>query len=167
MRFFRGFFFVLFISIMSLSLAGCFGAGKHSALKQEMKQEMKHVDALPAADSRTELKLPPQMKVKQKAMMRKHLGTIAEITEALAHDKLKEAAELASTKLGWSPEEEAKCAKVSKMVEEPDFLTLGMALHKSADEFAAFAEDGDRDNALLSLSRVINNCNACHERFRH
>lgn len=119
-----------------------------------------------ALDSRVELKLPAPMKVKQKAMMRSHLDTIAELTLALAENRLEKAASIAKG-LGWSAEEEKKCSAVSDKTGEPDFLSLGKALHKKADDLSAAAAAGKRDKALVHLSELITNCNACHYKFRH
>ena len=120
-----------------------------------------------ALDERTELKLPAPLKIKQKAMMRKHLGTVGELTGLVAEGKLKDAGEMARLRLGWTPVEAEQCSKVSKMSGEEDFLTFGMALHKQADVFADAAEKGDTSAALSELSLLIVKCNACHERFRH
>ena len=118
-------------------------------------------------DERTELKLPAPLKVKQKAMMRKHLGTVAEITGLVAEGDLKGAGKMARQRLGWTPVEAEQCSKVSKMSGEDDFMTFGMSLHKQADAFADAAEKGDVSAALSELSLLILKCNACHERFRH
>lgn len=118
------------------------------------------------ADGRTILDLPAKMKVKQKAMMRMHLDTVADITLALAENDLVVAGGIATERLGRSPDEEAKCKKVAKITGEPDFVTLGLAVHDKADELASYARAGDRDKALRALSELISRCNACHERFR-
>ena len=120
-----------------------------------------------ATDERTELKLPAPLKVKQKAMMRKHLGTVGELTGLVAEGDLKGAAKMARQRLGWTPVEAEQCSKVSKMSGEEDFMTFGMALHQQADAFADAAEKGDVSLALSELSLLIVKCNACHERFRH
>lgn len=125
-----------------------------------------HMSGASAVDNRDELKLPAPVKIKQKAMMRQHLTTVSEITKALAENDLDRAAAL-SKSLGWSPEEEKKCSTVSNVTGEPDFLALGMALHKKADELSAAAGSGDKDKALTHLSELIVNCNNCHYRFRH
>ena len=146
---------LLFTSIFIVSSAALVFAVDHAAMHAEH-----------AADDRTELKLPAPMKVKQKAMMRGHLDTVSQITLALAENRLENAAKIARD-LGWSAEEEKKCSSVSDMTGEPDFLTLGKSLHKKADELAAAATAGKRDKALIHLSELITNCNACHYRFRH
>ena len=118
-------------------------------------------------DTRTELRLPDVMKVMQKAMIRKHLDTLSEITAALATNDLDMASTIAREKLGWNPEEEQRCERVSMITGEEDFVTLGKAVHAKADELADAARAGERDKALVHLSGLIKNCNACHQRFRH
>lgn len=126
-----------------------------------------HMAGSNALDERTELKLPAPLKIKQKAMMRKHLGTVGELTGLVAEGKLKDAGKMARQRLGWTPVEAEQCSKVSKMSGEDDFMAFGMALHKQADAFADAAERGDSSAALSQLSLLIVKCNACHERFRH
>jgi len=126
-----------------------------------------HMSGGNTADERTELKLPAPLKVKQKAMMRKHLGTVGEVTGLVAGGDLKGAAKMARQRLGWSPAEAQQCSKVSEMSGEEDFMTFGMALHKQADAFADAAEKGDASAALSELSLLIVKYNACHEHFRH
>ena len=107
------------------------------------------------------------MKVMQKRMMREHLDTIAEITGAIAAGDLPMASTIARVKLGWNPQEEQRCNMVGKVTGEKDFVTYGMAVHKTADELSTAAAAGDRDKSLALLSTLIKNCNACHEKFRH
>ncbi|MDT8316865.1 MAG: cytochrome c [bacterium] len=145
----------LFAAIFIVSSAASLFAMDHAAMHAE-----------DTADKRRELKLPAPMKVKQKAMMRSHLDTLSDITLALAENRLDSAASIARG-LGWSAEEERKCSSVSDMTGEADFLTLGKALHKKADALAAAAASGSRDKALILLSELITNCNACHYKFRH
>lgn len=121
----------------------------------------------PKADERTELKLPGPMKVMQKAQMREHLATLGEITSALAQNDLKKAEAITRSRLGWTKEEEEQCSMVTDVTGEPDFLKYGKAMHMKADELSEAAKAGSRDRALIALSELINNCNACHYRFRH
>lgn len=129
--------------------------------------EMMHKQGGPKADERTELNIPPHMKVMQKGMMRKHMDTVAEITAALAANDLSKASEIAKSKLGWNQEEEKRCSTVEKMTGEADFTKFGKAVHQKADELADAAKAGNRDKALTALSELITNCNACHMKFRH
>lgn len=138
-------------------------AAEHDHMQHEMmmKQEGQK------SDDRTELKIPAPVKAMQKKMMRQHMDTLSEITAALAANDLNKAAEVAKTKLGWNQEEEKKCSMVEKMTGEPDFTKLGKAVHQKADELADAAKAGNRDKALAAMSELINNCNACHSKFRH
>lgn len=155
----RAFFFVL--------AAGVLMSGAAFAADTSPMQEMMHKMGGAKPDERIELKLPDAMKVMQKKMMRSHLDTIAEITGAIATNDMTKASSIAKEKLGWSPEEEQRCNMVGKMTGEKDFVNFGMAVHKTADELSAAASTGDKDRSLALLSKLIRNCNACHEKFRH
>ncbi|MCC6503454.1 MAG: cytochrome c [Deltaproteobacteria bacterium] len=155
----RTFFFMIAAGLLT---AGVSFAADNSAM-QEMMQKM----GGQTPDERVELKLPDAMKVMQKKMMREHLDTIAEITGAIAAGDLPMASTIAREKLGWNPQEEQRCNMVGKVTGEKDFVTYGMAVHKTADELSTAAAAGDRDKSLALLSTLIKNCNACHEKFRH
>lgn len=133
----------------------------------EKMHEMMMQQGGPMPDTRTELKLPEPMKVMQKRMMREHMATLSEITAALATNDLNRAAEVAKSKLGWNPAEEKRCSTIEQVTGEKDFLGYGKAVHMKADELSEAAKAGKRDIALATLSELINNCNACHNRFRH
>lgn len=138
-----------------------------SFAEEGQMHEMMHKQGGPKADERTELNIPAPMKVMQKGMMRQHMDTLGEITAALAANDLGKAADVAKSKLGWSQEEEKRCSMVEKMTGEADFTVLGKAVHKKADQLADEAKAGNRDNALKLLAELIDNCNACHKKFRH
>lgn len=155
----RFFFFVI--------AAGMLTAGASFAADNSPMQEMMQKMGGPKPDERVELKLPDAMKVMQKRMMRQHLDTIADITGAIASNDLPKASAIAKERLGWNQQEEQRCNMVGKVTGEKDFVTYGMAVHKTADELSAAASAGDRDRSLALLSALIKNCNACHEKFRH
>ena len=138
-----------------------------SFAEEGQMHEMMHKQGGPKADERTELKISAPMKVMQKGMMRQHMATVAEITAALAANDLSKAAEIAKGKLGWNQEEEKRCSTVEKITGEADFTKFGKAVHQKADELADAAKAGNRDKALVALSELITNCNACHMKFRH
>jgi len=155
----------LFFAILAVGLLASeasFAEDDHSKMHDMM---MKQGSAQP--DDRIELKLPATMKAMQKNMMRMHLDTISEITAALATNDLQKAAAVSKDKLGWSPAEEQRCAKVGEMTGEKDFVSLGKAVHMKADELSAAAKAGNRDKALEHLASLIKNCNSCHAKFRH
>lgn len=134
----------------------------HSSHEEMMKKAGAGQD-----DGRVQLNLPEEMKTMQKAMMREHMDTLGAIAAALAENDLKKAARVSRDNLGWSEEEEKRCEKVSRIAGQKDFKELGMAVHKKADELADYAGKGSKDRALAAFSELINNCNACHKRFKH
>ncbi|HAG49951.1 MAG TPA: hypothetical protein DHU69_01115 [Deltaproteobacteria bacterium] len=153
---------ILAMAVTAIFLTGGVScAAEHSHRHEMMKQEGQK------SDDRTELKLPEAMKTMQKQMMRQHMDTLSEIAAALAVNDLNKAAEIAKDKLGWTEEEEKRCSMVEKMTREPDFMKLGKAVHLKADELSEAAKAGNRDNALTALAELINNCNMCHNKFRH
>lgn len=154
-------------AFMFIAAAGLLVAGSSFAQDNPTMEEMMKKMGGPKPDERVELKLPDTMKVMQKRMMRQHLDTVGEITNAIATGDMSKAASLAKEKLGWSPQEEQRCNMVGKMTGEKDFVSFGMAVHKTADDLSAAAASGDRDKSLALLSTLIKNCNACHEKFRH
>jgi len=150
------------VSAVAIILAGGIAfAAEHDHMHDMMKQGESKANEL------VELKIPAPMKAMQKKMMRQHMDTLSEITSALAKNDLNKAAEIAKDKLGWNEEEEKRCSTVEKMTGEPDFTKLGKAVHLKADELADAAKAGNRDRAISAMSELINNCNACHNRFRH
>ncbi len=152
--------------VISLLSAGGVLAVEQDKTHQTMHEIMMKQEGL-KPDERIEIKLPEPMKVMQKRMMRQHMDTIAEIAAALAASNLSRAAQVAKEELGWSEKWQQECEMLAKMTGEPDILKLGMAMHFKADELADTAKAGNRDKALLHLSGLINNCNACHNKFRH
>lgn len=136
-------------------------AEDHSVMHEMMMKE----DAA-KEDTRTEIKMPAQMKVAHKAIMRSHLNTLSEITAALAANDSATAARIAKENLGWNESQEKMCAKFGESVGK-EFMDLGKAMHTKADELAEAAKAGDRDKAFANLAVLIKNCNACHEKFRH
>lgn len=147
---------------------GLVAAGTAFAIEHPRAQEMmKKMGQSSMTDERVELRLPETMKLMQKRMMRQHLDTVGEITGAIAAGDMLKASSIAKDKLGWSPQEEQRCNTVGAMTGEKDFVSYGMAVHKTADELSEAALSGDRERTLSLLSTLIRNCNACHERYRH
>ncbi len=158
---------ILFIAAVIGMSAAFFTSAAESADQSKMHEMMMMKSGGPKADTRVELQIPAPMKVMQKGMMRQHLDTVSEITAALAANDLTRASAIAKEKLGWNPAEEQRCNAVAEMTRQPDFIKFGKAVHLKADELSEAAKAGDRDKALVHLSELIRNCNACHATFRH
>lgn len=149
-------------SILAAFVTLAWAAMDHSKMHEMMMQH-----GGPQPDDRIELTMPEPMKVMQKRRMREHFDTLGEITAALAANDLKKAAAISKEKLGWNATEEEMCSMMSEAAGQQDFMPLGMAMHKKADELSENAAAGNRDKALANLAELINRCNACHNRFRH
>ena len=153
------------VVISLLSAGGVLAAEKGQSHQTMHEMMMKQGGLKP--DERIELKLTDPMKVMQKKMMRQHMDTIGEIAAALAVSDLTRAAKVSKEELGWSEKWQQECEMLVKMTGEADILKVGRAMHLKADELADAAKAGNRDKALVHLSELINNCNACHNKFRH
>ncbi|OGQ57566.1 MAG: hypothetical protein A3J24_01070 [Deltaproteobacteria bacterium RIFCSPLOWO2_02_FULL_53_8] len=136
-------------------------ADDHSTMHEMMIKEDTHRE-----DTRVEIKIPEQMKVMHKAIMRSHLDTLSKVTDALAADNMTMAAQIARENLGWNESQEKMCSRFGKSAGK-EFMDLGKAMHSKADELADAAGAGDRDKAFAILAVLMKNCNACHEKFRH
>ncbi|MCK4738917.1 MAG: cytochrome c [Deltaproteobacteria bacterium] len=151
--------FLVFLSIFFIfNLSGC------TTYEKVMDSTIRKYHV---TDDRIKLKLPPQMKLAQKEMMRTQMDLLARIAEAFSEDNLKEVERISRERLGWSSIEEKKWSSVAELCGESDFFEFAMVVHRHADELASNARAGDVSKALKSFAGLIENCNACHKRFRH
>lgn len=127
--------------------------------------------ALPAAaeDARQLARLTPQAQEVLRQEMLDNLIAVNEILSLVAANKLKEAGEVAETKLGKSamgknarlPFEQRPGPQMPAAMHE-----LGRNGHLAASAFAAAAAGGDRERALALLPNLTGNCVACHASYR-
>lgn len=127
--------------------------------------------ALPAAaeDTRQLAKLTPQAQEVLRQEMLDNLIAINEILALVAASKIREAGEVAETKLGRSamgknarlPFEHRPGPQMPAAMHE-----LGRNGHLAASEFAAAAASGERERALALLPKLTENCVACHAGYR-
>ncbi len=137
------------------------------------------------ADSRVLLKFPPQMRAHMLNNMRDHLATIDGILRALASDNYDGAAKLAVDHLGLDSPFSAACKprpanagapaprsmdEMMRMYMPARMRTIGLAMHTAASDFAVVAAHAaathDSKAAVEALSRVTQNCVACHASYR-
>jgi len=158
-------------TVLIAAIAVLFAAATAFALDHARMHQLMMKQGGPKSDDRTELMMPDPMKTMHKAIMRSHLDAIGEIVEALGTNNLAKAADISKNSLGWTEEEGATCAlfgeTVADKTKENKFVDLGKAMHLTADELAKAAKAGDKDKALMQLSRLVSDCNACHAEFRH
>ncbi len=127
--------------------------------------------ALPAAaeDTRQLARLTPQAQEVLRQEMLDNLVAINEILALVAASKIREAGEVAETKLGRSamgknarlPFEHRPGPQMPAAMHE-----LGRNGHLAASEFAAAAASGERERALALLPKLTENCVACHAGYR-
>ncbi|HBG47385.1 MAG TPA: hypothetical protein DDW94_10420 [Deltaproteobacteria bacterium] len=153
-------------AILTAAIIGLLAATSSFALDHSQMHEMMMKEGGPKEDTRTELKIPEPTKVMHKGIMRSHLDAVSDIAAALAANEREKAAKIAKDSLGWNESQEKMCSVFGESAGK-EFLDYGKAMHTKADELAEAARAGNRDKAFADLSRLIKNCNACHERYRH
>ncbi len=138
-------------------------------------------------DSRQSLILPPEMRRHTLANMRDHLAALSEILAAMSSAHYVKAARIASTRLGLESPAAAACqgepGAGAAMMSGPGDMDLQMAkhmpegmrkigleMHTAASDFSAKVLRASGVNntgpALASLSRVIQQCSACHAAYK-
>lgn len=127
--------------------------------------------SLPAAaeDTRLFAPLTPQAQETLRLEMLDNLVALNEILALLADGKVKEAGEVAETKLGKSAM--GKNARLPFDARPGpqmprDMHSLGINGHLAASEFAQAAASGNRDAALAKLPALMGACIACHASYR-
>lgn len=119
--------------------------------------------ALDALDPRTPVPLLPQMAWHQKQNMQDHLIAVQEIVNALATDDLSTVAKAAS-RIGLSDQMQQTCEHMGAGA--AGFTERALTFHRQADEIAAAATRGDKQEALVALGRTLSTCTSCHATFR-
>ncbi len=115
------------------------------------------------------VRLPPPAQEALRQEMLDNLLAVNEILSLMAAGKVREAGEVAESKLGRS----AMGKHRDKPFEArpgpympPAMHGIGMDGHQAVSEFAAVARTGDRDKALALLPNLTGQCVACHFSYR-
>ncbi len=116
-------------------------------------------------DTRSKVELPDMMKAHMLANMRDHLQVVSEIQSALAKSELDRAADIAETRLGMSSLASHNAAHMAPFMPKA-MQQIGTEMHHAASRFAMTANEGDLTRALADLSKVTEQCVACHMGFR-
>lgn len=146
-----------------------------------------HMAAMGGGDGRQLVNFPPEMRQHSLANMRDHLQALSEILTAMSAGQYTKAAQVAGTRLGMdSPSAEgckdnnasskpqmSKPAKMDHQMSEfmPEGMSkIGLDMHQAASTFAAeatkAAKTGNAKPALAALSRVTQQCTACHTAYK-
>lgn len=116
-------------------------------------------------DARTKVELPDMMKVHMLGNMRDHLQALSEIQTALAKGQLDKAGDIAETRIGMSSLESHGASHLAPFMPK-DMQDIGTEMHHAASRFAMKASEGDLPKALDALSKVTEQCVACHMNYR-
>ncbi len=143
-----------------------------------------HADMSPA-DGRQLVHFPPQMRTHMLGNMRDHVQTLDGILQALGAADYDGAAKIAVEHIGLDSPSAAACKPkpanaappaqgsmdemMAQYMPEP-MRAIGLAMHTAASEFAVVASRAapthDAKAAVEALSRVTQNCVACHAGYR-
>ena len=139
------------ILISSILLAGCVSA------------------PVEAGDSRALVKMPDPMVQHMLSNMRDHLVAITEIQRALGAGEFQRASEVAERRIGLSSLESHGAAHMAAYMPKA-MQDIGTRMHRAASQFALVAQEAGADGkvakAIGALSKVTEQCVACHAAFR-
>jgi hypothetical protein len=123
----------------------------------------------PVQDARQVVHFPPELRVHTLANMRDHLLALSEIQEALSKGWFDKAGTIAEQRLGMASLKFHGAHELSEYMPEA-MQAIGSEMHRSASRFALEAENasvtGDVKPALAALSKVTQQCVACHSAYR-
>lgn len=120
-------------------------------------------------DTREKVEFPEMMQQHMLANMRDHLLAINEIQTFLAVTEYEKAAEVAEQRLGMSSLDNHGAAHMASMMPQA-MQAMGTNMHKAASQFAITVVEtsvsGDLKPALGALSKITQQCVACHQAYR-
>lgn len=150
----------------AVAVAACApGAQEHGAVAHHAA----HAAAAPVGDSRPVVKFPEELRIHTLANMRDHLKALQEIQDALANEQYDRASDIAEQRLGMSSLKLHGAHELARFMPE-GMQNIGTEMHRAASRFAVIAKDagatGDVKPALAALSRVSQQCVACHSSYR-
>ena len=116
-------------------------------------------------DTRQMVKLPDMMKQHMLGNMRDHLLALHDIQIALATGEFDKAGDIAEQRIGMSSLASHNAAHMAPYMPKA-MQDIGTEMHHSASRFAMTAKEGDTLRALDSLSKVTQQCVACHAAYR-
>jgi hypothetical protein len=125
--------------------------------------------ALADGDARRLVKMPAPMSEHMLSNMRDHLLAITEIQRALGSGGYQQAADIAEQRIGVSSVASHGASHMAPFMPKP-MQDIGTQMHKAASQFALVAQetaaDGNVARAVGFLSKVTEQCVACHAAYR-
>jgi hypothetical protein len=122
-----------------------------------------------ASDSRQLVELPAPMVQHMLSNMRDHLLALTEIQRALGDGEFQRAGDVAEQRIGLSSLESHGAAHMAPFMPQA-MQDIGTRMHRAASRFSLVAQeasaDGNAARAIGALSKVTEQCVACHAAFR-
>lgn len=116
-------------------------------------------------DTRTKVDMPDMMKTHMLGDMRDHLQALNEIQAALAKGEFDKAADIAEARIGMSSLIAHDASHMAPFMPKR-MQDIGTEMHHAASRFAMTAMEGDLPRSLDALSKVTEQCVACHMSYR-
>jgi hypothetical protein len=120
-------------------------------------------------DTRELVKMPAPMAQHMLSNMRDHLLAITEIQRLLGAGDFQSAADVAETRIGLSSLASHGASHMASFMPK-QMQEIGTQMHKAASQFALAAQeagaDGNIQRTLTALSKVTEQCVACHAAYR-
>jgi len=116
-------------------------------------------------DAREGVALPAMMKDHMLGNMRAHLLALHEIQTALARGELDKAGDIAEARIGMSSLASHNAAHMAPYMPK-GMQATGTEMHHAASRFAMTTKEGDLPKALDGLSKITEQCVACHTGYR-
>lgn len=119
---------------------------------------------VPSIDNRMAVLLSPGERDLVLSEMRTFMESVQQITQGVASNDMQMVTH-AAQKVGMAAQQEVPGSLMGKLPLE--FKKLGSSTHSQFSQLALDAEQlGDRDHTLTQLSKLTENCVACHATFK-
>jgi hypothetical protein len=116
-------------------------------------------------DVRIKVDFPAMMKTHMLGNMRDHLLALHEIQTALAKGELDKAGDIAETRIGMSSLISHNASHMAPFMPK-GMQAIGTEMHHAASRFTITAKEGDLVKSLDALTKVTQQCVACHTTYR-
>lgn len=175
----------LALSLVAGALVASIAA--HAEMPGNSMGHMGHQQSMVGNDGRQLVNFPPEMRQHTLANMRDHLEALSEILGAISAAQYGKASQIASARLGMDSPSAAGCkaeaaagaaqqSRPGNMDHQmaqfmPEAMrSIGLSMHQAASDFATEAartgKSGNPKPALAALSKVTQQCSACHAAYR-
>lgn len=116
-------------------------------------------------DARQKINLPEMMTQHMLGNMRDHMLAIHEIQAALAKNEPDKAADIAEQRIGMSSLASHNAAHMAPYMPKA-MQEIGTEMHHAASRFAITVKEGDMLQSLDGLTKITQQCVACHAAYR-